>query len=131
MSAEIVIYRLGSKFVNRSEDIPENARQVVYYSLAIGHHVGVLDCFSRLAEIPLQEFQNWVNSLPAGAGRLKLEGVLRYGEIEINRTHVPALLPLLEAAGEKHAGWSAPLAGCLRDMLAEPALYVMLRKRAQ
>lgn len=131
MSAAITVYRLGSKFVNRSEDIPEDARQVVYYSLAIGHHVGVLDCFEKLADIPLAEFQAWISELPLGPGRTKLEGVLRYGEIEINRTHASALLPLLQAAGEAHAAWTEPVAACLQAMFAEPALYLMLRKRPE
>jgi hypothetical protein len=52
MSARVAIYQLSHKFVNQREDVPENAQQVVYYTLAIGHHVGVLDCFSSISEIP-------------------------------------------------------------------------------
>ena len=39
MSAWIAIYQLHSKFVNQRQDVPEDARQIVYYSLAVGHHV--------------------------------------------------------------------------------------------
>lgn len=128
MSARIAIYQLHSKFVNQREDIPENARQVVYYALAVGHHVGVLDCFSSLAEIPLDEFSQWLEKLPESEGRKKLSGVLKWGEIEVNRTHVSILLPLLEAANPSETPWAPLLAQCLHGMVQEPALYLMLRK---
>ena len=133
MSARVAVYQLNRKFVNQREDVPESARQVVYYTLAVGHHVGVMDCFSCLVEIPLEEFQDWLAGLPPGVGRTKLEGVLKWGEIEINRSHVGALLPLLqpEAASGISAGapgWAATLAQCLHSMLQEPAYYLMVRK---
>ncbi len=55
MSERAVFYQLTHKFVNNDAYIPENAQQVMYYSLAIGHHVGVMDCFKSLMEIPLDE----------------------------------------------------------------------------
>lgn len=137
MSAHVAIYQLHTKFVNQREDIPEDARQVVYYTLAVGHHVGVLDCFSSLAEIPLNEFRTWVEQLPEGPARAKLEGVLRYGEIEINTSHVNLLLPLVKtdasfAEAQQPAPdarpWIAILAQCLQCIRQEPAMYLMLRK---
>jgi hydrogenase-4 component J len=130
MSDRVAVYRLSRKFVNQSEDIPENARQVVYYALAVGHHVGVMDCFSSLVEIPLGEYQAWLEGLPEGPGRLKLEGVLKWGEIEINRGHVNLLLPLIETPQNGQPAWGPQLAQCLRAMQQEPAFYLMLRKRA-
>jgi hypothetical protein len=117
----------------------------------------VLDCFSSLAEIPLDSFQSWLESLPEGPGRTKLEGVIKWGEIEINRSHISILMPLLE---EKMSGvrcqvsrdisaqssvpnpgpppdeqmpvgemeWQSLLSLCMQGMLQEPALYLMLRK---
>ena len=35
-----------------------------------------------------------------GLGRIKLAGVIKWGEIEINRSHVELLQPLLELHGE-------------------------------
>ena len=124
----ISVYQLHSKFVNRQEDIPEDARQVIYYALAVGHHVGVMDCFSSIAEIPLDEFSVWLDGLPPGPGRSKLEGVLRWGEIEINHGHAGLLQPLLEGAPPGQAAWAPILQQCLRAMQQEPALYLMLRK---
>ena len=131
MSARVAIYQLHTKFINQREDIPEDARQVVYYALAVGHHVGVMDCFSSLVEIPLEEFRSWVERLPEGPGRTKLEGVLHFGEIEINRSHFSILQPLVAADNvhpAKQPTWVATLAQCLQGILQEPALYLMVRK---
>jgi len=129
MVEHIFVYQLHTKFVNQREDIPEDAQQIVYYSLAVGHHVGVMDCFSSLAEIPLDDFRTWLADLPAGTARDKLEGILRWGEIEINRGHVS----LLESALAVRSGeppWVERLRQCLEAMRQEPALYLMLRKRS-
>jgi hydrogenase-4 component J len=129
MNASVVVYQLSRKFVNRREDVPESARQVVYYALAVGHHVGVMDCFSTLAEIPLDEFTQWLEGLPQGEGRAKMAGVLKWGEIEINQDHVEMLLPLLKT-GKADASWMPVLVQSLQAMLQEPALYLMLRRRS-
>jgi hydrogenase-4 component J len=134
MAARAVFYQLTHKYVNTDKDIPEDAQQVIYYSLAIGHHVGVLDCFQSLMEIPLEDYRNWIAQMPAGKARHKLEGLLNWGEIEINRSHVGDLVPVLQeslpdmdAAGT-HC--TAVLLDCLQKMVAEPALYLMVRKYA-
>jgi hypothetical protein len=128
MSPKIVVYQLRSKFVNQREDVPEDARQVVYYTLAVGHHVGVMDCFSSQMEIPLDEYTTWLQKLPEGPARTKLEGVVRWGEIEVNSSHVAMLLPLFEAAQADSPGWSRNFAQCLNGIKQESALYLMMRK---
>ena len=92
--------------------------------LGIGHHVGVMDCFQSLMEIPLEEYHRWVSNLPEGAARRKMEGVLKFGEIEVNQGHAGEILPLLKES------WTEPLAQCLQAMMKEPALYLMIRKLA-
>ena len=124
----VAVYQLSTKFVNRREDIPEHARQVVYYALAVGHHVGVLDCFSSLVEIPLHEYADWVAALPECSGRDKLAGVLRWGEIEINRAHVGELLPLFQEGNLSNAPWAGIFVQCLHAMIQEPAYYLMVKK---
>ena len=130
----MVFYQLSRKVVNKQEDIPEDARQVMYYALAIGHHVGVMDCFSELMTIPAEAYERCVGRLPDGEARRKLNGVLKWQEIEINRGHVDELLPalngLLSTAGEPEAEWVQTMIHSLREMLAEPALYMMVRMRA-
>jgi hypothetical protein len=134
MGERAVFYQLTHKYVNNQERIPESARQVIYYSLAIGHHIGVMDCFQSLMEMPLEDYRHWVMRLPEGTGRHKLEGVLKWGEIEINRNHVGELLQALNSAMpnmdscETH--WTGILSRCLQQMVEEPALYLMVRKRA-
>lgn len=128
MSAKIVVYQLRSKFVNQREDVPEDARQVVYYTLAVGHHVGVMDCFSSQFEIPLDEYAAWLQNLPNGLSRTKLEGAVRWGEIEVNASHVEMLLPLFDTAQSNDPGWMQEFVNCLNDIKQEPALYLMVRK---
>jgi len=131
MPDKIVIYALNRKFVNQEKDIPETAQQVMYYSLAIGHHVGVIDCLERLAEVPLPDFAAWLAQLPQGPARQKLAGILSWGEIEVNQQHVAELAPVLSAAaapGETLALFVAALLQALRQMAVEPALYLMVRR---
>jgi formate hydrogenlyase maturation protein HycH len=60
--------------------------------------------------------------------------VLKWHEIEINRGHADELLPalngLLSEANEPEAEWVRTMIHCLKEMLAEPALYMMVRMRA-
>ncbi|MCZ7550558.1 MAG: hypothetical protein M5U11_15625 [Anaerolineales bacterium] len=130
MTPKIIIYQLRTKFVNQREDVPEDAKQVVYYTLAVGHHVGVMDLFSSRLEIPLEEFAAWVQSQPEGPARTKLEGALRWGEIEVNQSHVGMLLPLLEAAPAEGPGLDGEFVECLNAVRQESAMYLMVRKVA-
>ena len=124
----VTFYQLRSKFVNQRADIPETARQVIYRTLAVGHHVGVLDCFSSLADVPLDEFRDWVMGLPDGPARTKLEGIFKFGEIEINVSHAHMLLPVLAEGEIAHAPWAAQVTQCLQAMKQEPAIYLMARR---
>ena len=132
-NARAVFYQLTHKFVNNEQGTPEGAQQVIYYTLAIGHHVGMMDCFRSLMEIPLEDYRQWVNRMPSGAGRHKLEGVLKWGEIEINSSHAGELLPALNSSltqmNDNEAQWTKVLIQCLQKMVEEPALYLMVRKR--
>ncbi len=128
MPSQIAFYGLQTRFVNQEADIPAEARQVVYYSLAIGHHVGVLDCFTCLFQVPVEEFQAWLAQQPSGTGRTKLEGVLRFGEIEINKSHIQPLATLLQEGSQTSPAWTRKLRACLQEMVLEPAYYLMVKK---
>jgi hydrogenase-4 component J len=128
MSPKIAVYQLRSKFVNERADVPEDARQVVYYTLAVGHHVGVMACFSSRLEIPLDEYAAWVEGIPEGPARTKLEGAIRWGEIEVNQTHIRMLLPVFEAAQSDGPNWMRDFIQCLNSIQQEPAMYLMVRK---
>ena len=133
MEQQVVFYRLSQKIVNNQENIPEDARQVIYYSLAIGHHVGVMDCFSELMVVPAGKYKQCLDRLPDGEGRRKLEGVLKWNEIEINRSHVDELLPalkvLLSGMSVSDSQWIQTMLLCLQEMVAEPAMYLMVKMR--
>lgn len=57
---EIVFWTLRKKFVASSDEMPEHSSQVMYYSLAIGHHVGVIDCLNVAFPCPLTEYEDWL-----------------------------------------------------------------------
>src|SRR5512143_3896738 len=122
MTSQVVFYRLSRKIVNNQDAIPEDARQVMYYSLAIGHHVGVLDCLSELMVVPVDAYRRVLEQLPVGEARRKLDGALTWNEIEIGRSHVDELLPaltrLVPEMEETDAEWVKTLTHCLREILA-------------
>lgn len=133
MSGKVIFYSLSQKFLERKEDIPAEAKQVMYYSLAIGHHLGVIDCLKPVLECPLDGFQRWIGRLPEGEARRKLEGVLRWGEINIDLTHVTMLKAGLALLGsqlsDEEARWSEQLMLALAAIETEPAVYLMVRRR--
>ncbi len=46
----------------------------MYYSLAIGHHVGVIDCLNVVLECPLTDYQQWLTLLEEGPHGAKCRG---------------------------------------------------------
>ncbi|HSD83066.1 MAG TPA: formate hydrogenlyase maturation HycH family protein [Anaerolineae bacterium] len=130
MPQQVVFYRLSHKFVD-SRDAPAESRNLIYYSLAIGHHVGVLDCFSSALSMASHEYVAWIAQLPPGDGRRKLEGVLKWGEIEINKDHVnsvaSALLTGLATMPPPQQHWTQVLLQLLHNIDEEPVMYLMVR----
>lgn len=55
MSETVVFSQLSRKFIDENDATPE-AQQVVYYSLAIGHHLGVIDCLETALSCPWPEY---------------------------------------------------------------------------
>ena len=93
----VMFYRLTKKFVESRESIPEESKQVMYYTLAIGHHTGVIDCFEPALACSRELYEKIVALFPEGGeARYKLEGIARYGEIQIDKSHVGVLLPAVD-----------------------------------
>lgn len=130
MEKVVAFYQLSAKFVD-SQDTPSEAKNLIYYSLAIGHHVGVLDCFTSVLEMSLGQYLDWVQKLPQDEGRQKLAGLSRWGEIEIRQEHIAPLLASLNAAlpnlSDEQAQWAARLSQLLQNIAAEPILYLSVR----
>jgi hydrogenase-4 component J len=129
----VVFYQLSRKFVQEGQAPSAQSKQLIHYTLAIGHHIGVIDCFKSALEIPLDDYRDWLAQLPPGEGRRKLEGLLRFGEIEISWAHAAAIREALRAsedvASETRKQLSARLAELLLSIDDEPALYLMVRRR--
>lgn len=133
MSATVFFYALRQKFLQREEDMPAQARQVIYQTLALGHHIGVIDCLNVVLQMPYSAYQAWLARFPEGEARSKLAGLLRFGEITIDATHTHLLAHALDklpaGLGAEEKAWSARLMQALHDIEAEPALYLMVRRR--
>lgn len=134
MSESVVFCQLSRKFVDESENTPPEAQQVVYYGLAIGHHLGVIDCLKENLVCPFAAYRDWIATLEAGSeARRKMEGVPRYGEIVIDQSHVVLLATALDAAKPtqtpEQQSWSQALLDMLQAIQQEPAIYLMVRRR--
>ncbi len=133
MAERVVFYRLSHKYVDSRDHVAPESKQIIYYSLAIGHHLGVVDCLSPAFEMEYGAFTAWVEKLRPGTGRRKLEGVLKWGEIEIGRAHTRALLETLEASTPSletnERELSTRLAASLTAIEQEPALYLIARRQ--
>jgi hypothetical protein len=127
----VVFYQLSTKFVHRDHDVPAKSKNLLHYTLAIGHHIGVIDCFSPKLEMPIEGYRNWLFHLPKGEARRKLEGLLRYGEIEISAAHTELLRVALDAGAgamsTTETAWTAHVSEILRAIDEEPTIYLMVR----
>ena len=99
MSETVVFSQLSRKFIDENDATPDAAQQVVYYSLAIGHHLGVIDCLEAALSCPWPEYLAWIATLEEGStARRKMEGVPKYGEIVIDANHITMLANAFDAA---------------------------------
>jgi hydrogenase-4 component J len=133
MKDGIVFYQLNARFLERTEDIPETAKQVMYYSLAIGHHIGVFDCFKPTLRCSPALFDRILAALPEnGEARRKLAGLLRFGEIVVDKSHTAKLRSDIAAARPSApadvAGWLGDFDRSLEAIEQEPVIYLMGRR---
>lgn len=94
----INFYLLRRKFVDSAQSIPDDAKEVLYYTMSVGHHTGVVDCFEKSLSIPVPTYKKICKLMDNDEAKRKLEGVLTFGEIEINKEHTPYLLPAARLA---------------------------------
>ena len=121
--------------MHQGQDVPAKSKHLLHYTLAIGHHIGVIDCFSPKLNVPIEGYRNWLSHLPKGEARRKLEGLLRYGEIEISAAHTRLLREALDAgAGAMSAAetdWTARVSEMLQAIDEEPTIYLMVRRHRE
>ncbi len=133
---KVIFYSLSSKFVDEKsaqKRSPQKAQDVIYYSLAIGHHLGVIDCLQSRLECPLDGYLHWIDRLPENSeARRKLAGVQRFGEIAIDSSHTHLLALALRAASPQMTAqqqdWSEQLIALLTQIENDPAIYLMVRR---
>lgn len=94
---DVVFYQVTTKFVDSENSVPEESKEVLYYTLSIGHHTGVIDCLEEKLRIPKAEFQEICDSLERDA-KYKLEGAIRNTEIQIEKQNLPLLIEGLQRA---------------------------------
>jgi hydrogenase-4 component J len=133
MSARVVFYQLSARFLHKGQRPPADAEQVLYYSLGIGHHVGVIDTFKPILDCAYDSYMAAVAALPEGEARRKLDGLRRFGEIIIDATHTELLRHALGAARPNFDAeveqWSAKLDQVLQAIDREPVLSLMVRRQ--
>ncbi|GLP97310.1 formate hydrogenlyase maturation HycH family protein [Paraferrimonas sedimenticola] len=134
MSDKVLFYALSRKFVDEQTDVPEEAKQVMYYGLAIGHHLGIVDCLKAVITCSRDEYKTWLEALPeGGTARRKMEGFFRFGEITIFPEHIHMLANAFEAALAKQSSQYQKLSRDFIDALGkiyrEPDMYIMVRER--
>ncbi len=150
---EVVFYRLSEKFVDHERSIPEEAQSVLYYTLAIGHHTGIIDCLRPRLTTSRDVFAKAIDLLEDGEGRDKLIGIERFGEIEVKKEHVlPLKLAVIEALERSSAvmdkledkagsasshetvvaidafAWLEEFLCLLEEVQCEPCVYAMGRR---
>ena len=133
MSEKVVFSQLSRKFIDENDATPDAAQQVVYYSLAIGHHLGVIDCLEAALSCPWQDYLAWIATLEEGStARRKMEGVPKYGEIIIDFNHVQMLARAFDDARAvqtpQQQEWSKLMLSMLHDIHQESAIYLMVRR---
>ncbi|WP_194208170.1 formate hydrogenlyase maturation HycH family protein [Superficieibacter sp. 1612_C1] len=133
MSETVVFSQLSRKFIDENDATPAEAQQVVYYSLAIGHHLGVIDCLEAALTCPWEDYLAWIGTLEAGSeARRKMEGVPKYGEIVIDFNHIQMLARAFDNAlatqTPQQQEWSKLMLSMLHDIHQESAIYLMVRR---
>ncbi|QIZ76239.1 formate hydrogenlyase maturation HycH family protein [Ferrimonas lipolytica] len=135
MEEQVYIYALNRRFVDE-QDMPEEAQQVMYYSLAIGHHLGVVDCLKVRLQCSLDEYRDWIGLLPKESiAAHKMSRYFTFGEIAIYQEHVDTLARAFSEVGrrpnlsERQRALTDTMMGALADIRREPNMYLMVRSR--
>lgn len=75
--------RLTQKFVDSEHSVPEESTDILYYTLSVGHHTGVIDCFRCDLQMPDETYKAIVDLMTNEEAKQKLSGIFKFGEIEI------------------------------------------------
>jgi hypothetical protein len=102
MATKITFYRLTKKFVDagreREEKLDKQTEDILYYTLGVGHHTGIIDCLEECLSCSGETYDGVLALLPEGDTKTKLEGLKKFGEIQIDKGHVAYMLPVMQEA---------------------------------
>ena len=139
MGKKVVFYRLTAKFVDSAVDIPEEVSNIMYDTLSVGHHTGVADCLSPCLSCSMDTYRSIVSHIDSQEARYKLEGIMRFGEIQIDKVHVPALTKALKKELQSlylqktsklyavEITWLRQFLDLLEEVRTQSAMYMMGR----
>lgn len=131
MKETVTFFILKRKFVDE-KDAPPEAQQLVYYGLAIGHHLGVVDCFEPALSCPYDEYLDWIATIEDPTARRKMEGIPKYGEIIIDSSHVvmlaTAFAALPDTLPKLWLEWRDEVMQMLHAIQNEPAIHLVVRR---
>ncbi|WP_108649457.1 formate hydrogenlyase maturation HycH family protein [Dongshaea marina] len=133
LAGKVYFYSLSRKFVDENYDVPDEAKQIMYYSLAIGHHLGIVDCLNSVLECQGQEYLEWIEGLDKESEAYrKMHGFLMFGEITIYPEHIHMLACAFDAIPQdSQSEISRQLTKGFIDALGaihrEPTMYLMIR----
>ncbi|KUI96624.1 formate hydrogenlyase maturation HycH family protein [Vibrio sp. MEBiC08052] len=136
LKERVRFYRLTRKFVDEKE-VPQEAQQIMYYSLAIGHHLGIVDCLQSDMDCHGEEYLAWIEGLAKDSEAYrKMSGFLKFGEITIFPEHIHMLaLAFREINPATQSETSQRLTAGLIEILnaihQEPMMYLMVRGTVQ
>lgn len=137
--AKVIFYRLTAKFVDSAVDVPEEVSSIMYYTLSVGHHTGVADCFSPCLSCSMDTYRKIVSLVESKEARYKMEGIMRFGEIQVDKTHVDLLQSALkdvlrslylQKTSKLYAAkitWLNQFIDLLDEVREEPGMYLMGR----
>ena len=98
----VVFYQLSRKFVDDERSVPKESSDILYYTLAVGHHTGVMDCFDEKISCTRACYERVCGLFEEGSeARYKMGRVLATGEMQVDQDSLGVLYePVLEAAAE-------------------------------
>lgn len=144
---DVVFYRLCAKFVDDQREVPPESSDVLYYTLAVGHHTGIIDCLSESFRCPEPIYARILGMLDqSAAAHYKLDGIYRSGEIQIDKSHLASFngcvqgLVAISGDNSRMAGlgigadeqaairsWLTAFAAAIDEIRDNPRAYLMGR----
>ena len=89
-------------------------------------------CFKKLLVCDYDAYQRFVDSFPEGDAKRKFAGLMRFGEIVIDSSHVNLLAKAMDENKAnftpEHQEWVEILMDTLASIQREPVMYIMVKR---